>query len=310
MLEPRLLARLEEKKARLHRLHPLPAVAVRRLTDQMYVEWIYNSNALDGNSLTLQETHLVLETGVAIGGRSLREHLEILSHRDAIEYVEDLVAGQEPVTTFHVRQIHNMVLTRLHDSGAGQYRELPAYASGLGFELPDAWQVPRLMSEWGQWLAGPATRLQPMVRAAVAHLRLMAIQPFLEGNGRTARLVMNLLLMRDGYPPVVVLRVNHGQYYRVLTRAQQGDEKPLVNFLGRAAERSLTRYLEACSPRVAPPSPSDEWIPLRRAARGTAYSQDYLSLLARTGRLEAIKRGRNWYTTRRAVATYEESVSA
>jgi Fic family protein len=309
MLEPRLFARLQEKRDNLHRLHPLPAVAVRRLTEEIYIEWTYNSNALDGNTLTLQETHLVLETGVAIGGRSLREHLEILTHRDAIYYVESLVASDEPVTPFHIRQIHNLVLTRLHDSNAGEYRKLPAYASGLGFELPDTWQVPRLMSDWGEWLAGPATRLEPIVRAAIAHQGLMAIHPFLEGNGRTARLAMNLLLMRDGYPPIIIQRINHGQYYRALTRAQEGDEKPLVNFLGRAAERSLTRYLEACSPNVAPPSAKDEWIPLRKAARGTPYSQDYLSLLARTGRLEAIKKGRNWYTTRRAVAAYQDSVA-
>ena len=139
--------------------------------------------------------------------------------------------------------------------------------------------------------------------------RLVAVHPFIDGNGRTARLVMNLLLMRDGYPPTIILRANRGQYYRILAQADGGNEPPLVNFVGRAVERSLMLYLTACTPQTGPAAPEDEWIPLREAAKGTPYSQDYLSLLARKGRLEAIKRGRNWVTTRRAVAAYRASVS-
>jgi hypothetical protein len=104
------------------------------------------------------------------------------------------------------------------------------------------------------------------------------------------------------------MRVNRRQYYNVLARADADDETALVNFVGRAVERSLTLYLEACTPSTAPPASEDEWIPLRIAAKGTPYSQEYLSLLARTGRLEAIKRGRVWHTTRRAVETYRQSL--
>jgi hypothetical protein len=119
---------------------------------------------------------------------------------------------------------------------------------------------------------------------------------------------MNLLLMRDGYPPTIIMRASRRQYYRVLAQADEGNKSPLVNFVGRALERSLTLYLEACTPRTVPPAPDDEWIPLRKAAQSTPYSQEYLSLLARKGRLEAIKRGRVWYTTRRAVNAYLASV--
>jgi hypothetical protein len=120
---------------------------------------------------------------------------------------------------------------------------------------------------------------------------------------------MNLLLMRAGYPPTVILRANRIQYYRVLARADAGDPVPLVNLVARAVERGLTLHLEACTPHVAPPAPEDDWIPLRDAATGTRYSQEYLSLLARTGRLEAVKRGRVWFTTRRALAAYEASLT-
>jgi Fic family protein len=315
MIEPRLLARLERKKAQLDELRPLPAAAVRRLEEQLTIEWIYNSNAIEGSTLTLKETRLILETGLTIGGRSLREHFEVINHRDAIEYVETLVADAgassppDPVTPFHVRQIHHLVLARIDDDNAGQYRTLPVQIVGTAHQPPEAWQVPALMQDWGDWLNGPAQTLHPIERAALAHHRLVAIHPFIDGNGRTARLAMNLLLMRDGYPPTIILRANRGQYYRILAQADRGDESPLVNFVGRAVERSLTLYLTACTPQTEPAAPEDEWIPLREAAKGTPYSQEYLSLLARKGRLEAIKRGRDWHTTRRAVDAYRKSVS-
>ena len=164
------------------------------------------------------------------------------------------------------------------------------------------------MAEWSDWLNQSRDETDPVVLAALAHHRLVAIHPFLDGNGRTARLVMNLLLIREGYPPTIILRVNRRQYYRVLAAADAGNPAPLVNFTGRAVERSLTLYLEACAPQTAPSAAEDEWIPLRQAADGTPYSQEYLSLLARKGRLEAIKRGRVWHTTRRAVAAYRKSL--
>jgi Fic family protein len=315
MIEPRLLLRLEQKKAQLDELRPLPAAAIRRLEEQLTIEWIYNSNAIEGSTLTLKETRLILETGLTIGGRSLREHFEVINHRDAIEYVEMLVAdagassSPEPVTPFHVRQIHRLVLARIDDDNAGQYRTLPVQIMGTAHQPPEAWQVPTLMQDWGDWLNGPAKILHPIERAALAHHRLVAVHPFIDGNGRTARLVMNLLLMRDGYPPTIIMRANRSQYYRILAQADQGNESPLVNFVGRAVERSLTLYLTACTPQIERAAPEDEWIPLRLAAQDTPYSQEYLSLLARKGRLEAIKRGRVWYTTRRAVAAYRQSVS-
>jgi Fic family protein len=165
------------------------------------------------------------------------------------------------------------------------------------------------MQAWESWFHQAGGELHPVALAALAHHKLVAIHPFIDGNGRTARLVMNLILIRSGYPPTVILRVNRGQYYRALLHADNGRLAPLVNFVGRAVERSLTLYLEACTPR-ATPTPADEtWISLAQAAEGTPYSQEYLSLLARKGRLEAIKRGRIWLTTRRAVAEYRASIA-
>jgi len=308
MLKPRLLNRLQQKKTQLDALRPLPTVAIERLHQQLTVEWIYNSNAIEGSTLTLRETKLILETGLTIGGKSLREHLEVVNHQEAIAYVESLITDNEPITPYHVRQIHNLVLARIDDENAGQYRNLPVRIAGSVHQPSEAWEVSGLMEQWGEWLEGPAQQLHPIERAAVAHHRLVVIHPFLDGNGRTARLVMNLLLMQAGYPPTIIMRVNRRQYYRVLSQADTGNKVPLVNFVGRAVERSLTLYLEACTPQTEPAAPEDEWIPLREAAQDTPYSQEYLSLLARLGRLEAIKRGRNWFTTHRAVQAYRQSL--
>ncbi len=308
MIESRLLIRIKDKKARLDGLRPLPAAALNRLRDQILVEWIYNSNAIEGSTITLQETRLILETGLTIGGKSLREHFEVINHRDAIGYVEDLVASAEPITPFHVRQIHKLVLSRIDDENAGQYRVTQVRIVGTAFTPPESWLVPNLMTEWGEWLATEEEHSHPIELAAVAHHKLVAIHPFIDGNGRTARLVMNLILMRAGYPPTVIQRINRRQYYHVLNLADAGKPAALVNFVGRAVERSLNLYLEASTPATTAPAPEDEWLPLREAGKGTSYSQEYLSLLARTGRIEAVKHGRVWYTTRKAIEDYGESV--
>jgi len=309
MIEPRLLARIEHKKEQLDRLRPLPAAAVTRLRDQILVEWIYNSNAIEGSTITLQETRLILETGLTVGGKSLREHFEVINHRDAIDYVEDLVASDEPISPFHVRQIHKLVLSRIDDENAGRYRETQVQIAGAAFTPPESWLVHNLVTEWGEWLLGEEKSDHPVELAALAHHRLVAIHPFIDGNGRTARLVMNLILMRAGYPPTVIQRINRRQYYRVLDQADEGKPAALVNFVGRAVERSLNLYLEACTPVTSSPAPVEEWIPLREAAEGTPYSQEYLSLLARTGRIEAVKRGRVWYTTHTVLEEYRNSVA-
>jgi len=308
MINQRLLVRIEDKKARLDQLRPLPSGVLARLRDQVIVDWIYNSNAIEGSTITLNETRLILETGMTIGGKSLREHFEVINHRDAIHYVEDLVAKTEQITPFHVRQIHRLVLSRIDDENAGLYRETQVRIAGAAFIPPESWLVPSLMTEWSDWLTAEEKRSHPVELAALAHHQLVAIHPFVDGNGRTARLVMNLILIRAGYPPTVIQRINRRQYYRVLDQADNGKPAGLVNFVGRAVERSLNLYLEAITPVTTAPESDDEWIPLREAAVDTPYSQEYLSLLARTGRIEAVKRGRVWYTTRKAVKEYRKSV--
>ncbi|MFO7683968.1 MAG: Fic family protein [Chloroflexota bacterium] len=308
MLETRLQERIQAKKAQLDALRPLPAAAVRRLNEQLTIEWIYNSNAIEGSTLSLRETQLILEQGITIGGKSLREHFEVINHREAIKLVESLAGQQEPLTAFYVRQLHALVLAKIDDENAGQYRTLPVRIVGAAHEPPPAWDIPAQMDDWANWLQAQTGVMDPVTLAALAHHQLVAIHPFIDGNGRTARLIMNLVLLRADYPPAIIARANRRQYYRVLAQADGGNATPLMNFVGRAVERSLTLYLEACTPQITRPSLEKEWLPLREAAELTPYSQEYLSLLARTGKLEAMKHDRNWMTTRQALETYMQSV--
>lgn len=245
MIESRLLTRINQKKAALDALRPLPPAIVKRLHEQLAAEWIYNSNAIEGNTLTLRETKLILETGITIGGKSLREHVEVINHQKAIEYVESLLDATMLLTGFHVRTMHQLVLAGIDDDNAGHYRQVPVRIAGAGHTPPDSWELTRLMTDWGDWVNGEAMTRHPVERAALAHHRLAAIHPFIDGNGRTARLVMNLLLMREGYPPTIIMKANRRQYYRVLAQADSGHERQIVNFTGRAVEQGLTLYLEA-----------------------------------------------------------------
>jgi Fic family protein len=308
MLNSRLLTRIQQKKEKLDSLRPLPVASLKRLKEHFTVEWIYNSNAIEGSTLTLRETQLILETGLTIGGKSLREHFEVTNHKDAIEYVEKLSNAKEAITPFHVRQIHKLVLTQIDDENAGQYRKTEVRILGASHIPPEAWELSRSMTEWGNWLKVSENKIHPVELAALAHHRLVAIHPFIDGNGRTARLVMNLILFKYGYPPAVILQVNRKQYYQALMQADSGKIDPLINFVGRSVERSLTLYLDASQPKTKQTALNAQWISLTQAAEGTPYSQEYLSLLARQGRIEAIKRGRVWYTTRKAIKVYKDSV--
>jgi Fic family protein len=138
---------------------------------------------------------------VTVGGKFLREHFEVTNHKDAIQYVEDLVRNDEPITAFHVRQIPKLILIHIDDGNAGSYRKTQVRIAGASFTPLESWQITSLMAEWSDWVASLEEAIHPITLAAQARHRLVAIHPFVDGNGRTARLVMNLLLMRRCYPP-------------------------------------------------------------------------------------------------------------
>ncbi len=304
MIPESLAERILEKKRRLDGLRPLPKLALQKLRERFELEWTYNSNAIEGNSLTLRETMLVLKEGITIGGKSLREHLEVTNHKAAIDFVYSLMK-KEAISENDILEIHALILDRIEPQNAGFYRRERIRISGSDYSPPSPEKVPKLMTEFAAtFKAEPADPLPTIEFSAFVHFKLVDTHPFIDGNGRTARLLLNLFLMRHGFPPAVILKSDRPRYYDSLDLAHKGNLGPFTELVARSVERSLDLYLEV----LEKPSEKTDLISLADAAKLTPYSQEYLSLLARKGRLHALKRRKAWVTTRKDVEEYLTSL--
>ncbi|MCK4730186.1 MAG: Fic family protein [Candidatus Aenigmarchaeota archaeon] len=295
-MENILLERIKSKKRLLDSMRPFPKQALKKLQKQFETELIYNSNAIEGNTLTLRETEMVLERGITVKGKSLQEHLEIINHKEALSNLKEFVKKKAPLTEKLIKQIHKAILMKINDGEAGRYRRLNVRILGAIKSPPQYVKVPKLMLEFIKDIQ-KSKDLHPVELSAKVHYEFVRIHPFFDGNGRTARLIMNLILMQKGYPVTIILNNDRKKYYDTLKKADFGDIKPFVNFVGRMAERSLNLYLSAFKKGM-------EFIELKEATKYCSYSQEYLSLLARKGILDSIKIGRTWFTTKKAIDEY------
>ncbi len=301
-LDPRLARRLAEKKARLDQQRPLPTAVIRRVRDDLRVVLTYHSNAIEGNTLSLRETQMVIDHGLTIGGHPLRDYLEATNHAQAFAFLTACVDQQTPITQETILELHRLVLDRISDE-AGRWRTIMVSIRGAPLTPPPPRQVPQLMAEWRAWITGEGQQYHPIVRAVIAHHGFEAVHPFVDGNGRTGRLLLNLMLMRDGYPPALLLRDWRLGYIQALSQADRGNYTPLANLIGRAVEAGLDLYLDACTA-----SQEDAYQRLADLARATGYSAEHLGWLIRQGRLAGVKRGGRWYSTQDAVERYRADV--
>jgi len=237
--------KLINKKYELDQHRPLPQALVKNLDDWFMVELTYTSNAIEGNTLTRAETALVIEKGITIGGRSLKEYFEANNHAHALQWVKTLVS--KPICDLSediIRQIHRYILVAIDDINAGYYRNIPVRISGSVVILPNPRKVPELMADFIEWLH--SSTQNPIEIAALAHYKLVTIHPFVDGNGRTARLLMNLILMIYGYPPAIIRPEDRLAYIKSLENAQLGGSlDKYIALIARAVERSLDIYLKA-----------------------------------------------------------------
>ena len=192
-----LLWRIDAMKARLDTCRPLAGEQVQLALD---IEYTFESNRIEGNTLTLRETDLVVNKGLTVSGKSMREHLEAINHYEAILHIRDLATRGAILDEREIRNIHALVLRGIDRDNAGRYRNLPVMISGSRHVPPQPWAVPKLMEDYSLWLTGESLSLHTVLRAAEAHERLVTIHPFIDGNGRASRLVMNLILLANGYP--------------------------------------------------------------------------------------------------------------
>lgn len=240
--------RLTVKKMRLDALRPLPDALVRNLEDWFRVELTYTSNAIEGNTLTRHETALVVEKGLTVGGKTLVEHLEATNHARALDWVKEQVSrSPASLTERNILHIHDIILKGIDNTNCGHYRSVPVRISGSGVVLPNPRKVPDLMADFVQWL-GSESGLHPVELAAEAHYRLVTIHPFVDGNGRSARLLMNMILMMTGYPPAIIRKRDRLVYIGSLEKAQLGGSKEdYLRLMANSVDRSLDIYLKAAS---------------------------------------------------------------
>lgn len=241
-MEP-LLSDIALKRARLDRLRPVSGPALRELQKFYDVELTYTSNAIEGNTLTLRETAEVIEHGITVGGKKLKDHLEAVDHYDAVIWMRELAVQTAPVTESVVRELHSRIVARSEPDIAGVYSPHHRRIAGSPAVFPNPLKVPELMHDFGLWLADtPATP----EAAFDAHYRLTAIHPFSDGNGRTARLLMNLLLIRAGYVPVAVRPEDRALYLAALERGSVADDpQPFQTFMHQRLDETLAAYLSA-----------------------------------------------------------------
>ncbi|MGC2524849.1 MAG: Fic family protein [Stellaceae bacterium] len=246
-----LRAGVAAKKAALDRLRPQFGGGLANLEHVHDLELTYTSNAIEGNTLSAADTTLVIEHGITIGGKPLRDHLEAIDHHDAIGFVRSLARDGSRLTEIDLRQLHHLVVRRSQPEIAGRYADQGRYAlTDAGrHDFPPPADVPALMGDFAGWFAmAPATP----ETAFAAHWRLVEIHPFNDGNGRTARLLMNLLLIRGGYPPVAVRPQDRAAYLQALQEAQAGPGMASFDrLLYQRLDATLCEYLAAARAALA-----------------------------------------------------------
>lgn len=297
-----LLQRLDDKLQHIKQVRPLPAAALARIKEGLSLEWTYNSNSIEGNTLTLQETKLVLQDGMTVKGKSLREHFETVNHHDAVAYIESVAQAAKPIAEYDVLHTHALVLDKIEKDFSGRFRNAGVRITGVNFTPPNAHKVYDLVHELMHWVNQESGNLHCLVRATVFHNRFVWIHPFFDGNGRTVRLLFNLLLMKEGYPPAIILRNDRKKYYDALNKANAGDYSKLLLLTCQAMERSLDIYLSNLDDDAEDYKPITSIV--EESAMPYGYGKEYISLLARRGVIDAYKEGRVWYTTEKAIHAY------
>lgn len=239
-----ILEEIEQLKAELDKFRSLDNDTIR---DALAIEYTYESNRIEGNKLTLRETDLVINKGLTVGGKSMREHLEAINHKDAIDYIKEIAQSTIELSEKVVKDIHALILRGIDKEKAGIYRRVPVMISGARHIPPQPYLIEKLMEEYFEFYETHKNTLHPVILSAEMHERLVSIHPFIDGNGRTSRLVMNLLLIRNGYPIANIKGDTESrlQYYEALEAVQMEDDKSsFMQFILLEVKKSLEHYLK------------------------------------------------------------------
>ena len=223
----------------------------KTIREALEIEFLYQSNRIEGNTLTLRETQLVVNEGITISGKSVREHLEAINHKEAILFIDDIVQNKIPLTEYVLKQIHALVLHSIDRDNAGVYRKLPVLISGSQHIPPQPYMLHSLMEDYFIFYNAHKNILHPVILSAEMHERLVTIHPFLDGNGRTSRLIMNLILLQYGFPLAIIGGDYDSRmaYYNALERIQtHNDKSKFIELIANYVKISLERYIRILKP--------------------------------------------------------------
>lgn len=241
-----IFEKLTKKKKELDTYRPLPKELVKNLEDWLDVELTYTSNAIEGNTLSRMETALVIEKGITVEGKSLQEHLEAINHKKALGQIRELAKrGHQLIEEGDILNIHALILKGIDEQWAGRYGQTPVRISGSDVVLPNHAKVPSLMKDFMRWLQSIQGE-HPVKIAADAHYKLVSIHPWVDGNGRTSRLLMDLILIQHGYPPAIIKKEERRRYLQSIEEAQLGGSlQKFYDLMIDAEDRTLDIYLLA-----------------------------------------------------------------
>lgn len=222
-----------------------------RVTQALELEYTFESNKIEGNTLTLKETDLIVNEGLTISGKSMREHLEAINHQEAIAYIKELMDKNTAINEREILCIHNLILRGIYPEDAGKYRKVQVMIKGSSHMPPQPFLVAKEMEELFIWYQTNKNNLHPVILAAEMHERLVTIHPFIDGNGRTSRLLMNLILLQHGYVIANIKGTNESrmQYYNALEACQvENNKENFLLFIAQTEKECLERYLSILKP--------------------------------------------------------------
>ena len=294
-----LLEKIKQKKQKLDSLRPLPEDAVKKIIEDIRLRHTFHSDAIEGNTLTLQETKLVLEEGLTIGGKPLKDHIEAKNDAEAFDLMIEFVHAKKKFSQELIQHIHEFVMKGLLNH-PGQYRTQNVRITGAKNRPPSYLKIVELMDNYIHYIE--TLPLQPIKKASFIHHEFVRIHPFIDGNGRVARLLTNFYLLKNGYPPLVIQKQERRKYYKTLHMADLGDLSDFATFLASLVHESLQYYLSSFVEE-------EQLEPLSVLSNETDYSQEYLSLRARQGKLDAVKIDNIWYSSKRALKEYRKRVT-
>lgn len=277
------LTRLTAKKQKLDNFQPLPPELVKNLDEWYRVELTYTSNAIEGNTLTRQETALVTEKGISVEGKSIKELLEAINHSQALDFIKILQSKKrQDITEQDILKIHQIILQHIDDDNASRYRTVAVRIAGANVILPNTKKVPELMDELINWLKS-SNLDHPVKIAADTHLKLVSIHPFVDGNGRVARLLMDLLLLQAGYPAALIRKEDRRVYINAIEKAQlTGDLSDYYQVIYEALDRSLDIYLDSVKPKEG------NLLKIGELARKTRETTSTLRFWTKEGLLQVV----------------------